>query len=510
MRRAGAGSIDVVAPSSAPAAATGALLLSRKCDCGMSGGPAGCSACEKKRTEKTLSRSALTGATDRDAVPHAPYAGAPLDFSRVPAGLQRKVTVSQPGDPLEIEADRIAEEVVGAAGLSPTEPRGVAGASAGLQRQAESGMDGSEDEDGDLATEEDEESEEDVADESGRPKLEPQAALEPGRYDVAVPKGGGRPLEPGARAFMEERIGRSFAHVRVHTDPEASAAARSVHAQAFTLGRDVYFGEGRYEPGTLSGRRLLAHELAHVAQQSGGVQRRLLRKKGTPAKGKTAKTSKPKPKCDTGKCGGACAPAKSLLIRHPSCGNETCGSSPMPTASSFIRHLDVNLTTQMVVAEMGSKKAATGLVGPFLSSPNPSKTPLGMHTIDQKCTPCHTNMKAEGMGWFTGFVGLEYGFHNSQKVAKGTKSHGCVRTPCSRAEWIHDNAWSGVTTVCVHKGGHCDRPLFKPSAGGGSAPEKEAPKAREPEKAAPPAAPPAPNAPLVSGTEPPPRREEPA
>jgi hypothetical protein len=69
-------------------------------------------------------------------------------------------------------------------------------------------------------------------------------------------------------------------------------------------------------------------------------------------------------------------------------------------------------------------------------------------------------MKGEGMAYFTGFVGYAIGFHDSQKVAKGTVSHGCVRTPCSTAKWIRDNTWSGTTTVCVHTGGHCGRKVF--------------------------------------------------
>ena len=81
----------------------------------------------------------------------------------------------------------------------------------------------------------------------------------------------GTPLDAGTRAFMEPRFGQSFADVRVHADDEAARSARSVSAWAYTVGRDVVFGPGRYEPGTPAGRRLLAHELAHVAQQRGAA-----------------------------------------------------------------------------------------------------------------------------------------------------------------------------------------------------------------------------------------------
>jgi hypothetical protein len=87
----------------------------------------------------------------------------------------------------------------------------------------------------------------------------------------------GEPLPAGARSFMEPRFGRGFGDVRVHTGPAAAESARSVGAAAYTVGRDLVFGEGRFRPDTQPGRRLLAHELAHVAQQSAAVRRRVQR-----------------------------------------------------------------------------------------------------------------------------------------------------------------------------------------------------------------------------------------
>jgi proteasome lid subunit RPN8/RPN11 len=84
---------------------------------------------------------------------------------------------------------------------------------------------------------------------------------------LARRRGAGRPLDDATRSHMESRFGRDFGSVRVHTGEAAAAAARSVDAAAFTLGRDVMFGAGRYAPHTAGGRRLVAHELAHVIQQ---------------------------------------------------------------------------------------------------------------------------------------------------------------------------------------------------------------------------------------------------
>jgi len=78
----------------------------------------------------------------------------------------------------------------------------------------------------------------------------------------------GRPLDPATRRSMEARFGHDFSRVRLHDDAVAAAASKSVDAAAFTIGDDVVFGAGRYDPSSPAGRHLLAHELAHVVQQS--------------------------------------------------------------------------------------------------------------------------------------------------------------------------------------------------------------------------------------------------
>jgi Domain of unknown function (DUF4157) len=80
----------------------------------------------------------------------------------------------------------------------------------------------------------------------------------------------GEPLDQGTRGLMEARFGHDFSHVRVHADARAAASARAVQALAWTLGHDVVFAAGHYAPTTVEGRKLLAHELTHVLQQSTG------------------------------------------------------------------------------------------------------------------------------------------------------------------------------------------------------------------------------------------------
>lgn len=80
----------------------------------------------------------------------------------------------------------------------------------------------------------------------------------------------GRPLDSATRARMEPRFGFDFSTVRIHADEPAHDSAHEVGALAYTVGQNVAFSSGHYRPGTASGEALLAHELAHVVQQSGG------------------------------------------------------------------------------------------------------------------------------------------------------------------------------------------------------------------------------------------------
>lgn len=99
-----------------------------------------------------------------------------------------------------------------------------------------------------------------------------QASAEPGGAHGAPAKpmaglGGGQALPAQLRNFFEPRFGRSFADVRIHDGAAAGARARDINARAFTYGRNIVFGPGRYNPDTVAGKHLLAHELTHVVQQ---------------------------------------------------------------------------------------------------------------------------------------------------------------------------------------------------------------------------------------------------
>ena len=84
----------------------------------------------------------------------------------------------------------------------------------------------------------------------------------------------GRPLDVATRAFMEPRFERDFSQVRLHTGAKAAESARAVNALAYTMGQNVVFGTGQYQPAGAAGMHLIAHELAHVVQQGRGLHAR--------------------------------------------------------------------------------------------------------------------------------------------------------------------------------------------------------------------------------------------
>ena len=138
------------------------------------------------------------------------------------AGVQSKLQLGPPDDAYEREADRAAEAVMRDAPAPSMQP-----SPGSMQR--------------------------------------PPSEAAPDRVArvVASP---GHPLEPASRATMEARFGHRFDHVRIHADGEAAVSAGEIGARAYTLGAHIAFATGEYRPATPAGQRLLAHELAHVAQ----------------------------------------------------------------------------------------------------------------------------------------------------------------------------------------------------------------------------------------------------
>jgi hypothetical protein len=281
----------VKTPQSDSPAATG--LLQRKCACGQhtTDQHGQCTECNKKG--QLLQRRAINRSGPEIALPtvheRLRASGRPLDaatradleprfghdFSRVrvhtgaPMPFQAKLTINKPGDKYEQEADRIADQV-----MRMPDPA--------VQRQT---ILEEEKEDETLQMKplaaqitpliqretipEEEEDEEELLQTKRADTQVPTITSSAEAAVQSVRHRGGRPLDPATRAFMEPRFGHDFRHVRVHTGPQAVEAAQAVRAHAFTIGPNMAFGHGQYAPETTAGRRLLAHELAHVVQQGG-------------------------------------------------------------------------------------------------------------------------------------------------------------------------------------------------------------------------------------------------
>jgi hypothetical protein len=108
---------------------------------------------------------------------------------------------------------------------------------------------------------------------AGKAQGETGAGLEVERK-IESSRGAGQPLDSAVRTPMDTAFNADFSGVRVHTNSEAGALNRELNARAFTTGRDIFFRHGEYNPGSSSGRELLAHELTHVVQQNGEEVRR--------------------------------------------------------------------------------------------------------------------------------------------------------------------------------------------------------------------------------------------
>ncbi|MBW4448476.1 MAG: DUF4157 domain-containing protein [Spirirestis rafaelensis WJT71-NPBG6] len=220
------------------------------------------------------------------------------EISRISLRPQARLTLSQPGDFYEQEADRVAQQVMGMGdrannhaiqreAILQDEEENLQLKSLGntitplVQREE---IPEEEEEEnlqmkslGNLAIqgeempeEEEEEEEELIQAKSSLQKFDEGGLVASSDISTKLDsrKGGGNPLADDVRNFMEPRFGVDFSNVKVHTDDEAVQMSRQLGAQAFTYGSDVYFGTGK-SPGN---NELTAHELTHVVQQNRGIQ----------------------------------------------------------------------------------------------------------------------------------------------------------------------------------------------------------------------------------------------
>lgn len=198
-------------------------------------------------------------------------------FSTAGQTIQPKLTIGKPGDAFEQEADAMADNVVNqptSPSIQPKEEPIIQRQEAGMEDeelQAKPDLMAMEDEEElqakpNLMAMEDEE-ELQAKPDSGHPSHQATPALS---TRLQQSKGRGSNLPRQTQAEMSTAFGKSFSSVRIHTDADAARMSKTLRAQAFTHGKDIYFNQGKFNPTSKSGKHLLAHELTHVVQQNKG------------------------------------------------------------------------------------------------------------------------------------------------------------------------------------------------------------------------------------------------
>ena len=197
-------------------------------------------------------------------------------------GAQAKLTIGQPNDKYEQEADHVSDQVMRMSNtdiaqrvedgiIQPMQIQRMCTECEEeiTQRQLEEGdeqLQAKFNDESIQRQEEDEEEEAIQAKESLGQTPQLNAGVE---SRINGLKSGGQPLDETTRGFFEQRFGRDFSSVRIHNTEQAADVSRSINARAFTLGNNIAFGSGEYQPESSKGKRLLGHELTHVLQQNG-------------------------------------------------------------------------------------------------------------------------------------------------------------------------------------------------------------------------------------------------
>ena len=372
-------------------------------------------------------------------------------LSRPPL-IQTKLTINQPGDRYEQEADWVAEQII-------RMPDPV------LQRKC-SKCDDQEDE-----VLQAKESPGQISATRGHeiPPLVHEVLRSPGQH-----------LDPATRAFMETRFGHDFSRVRVHSGEAAEKSAREIKAHAYTLGNDIVFGGGRFAPETHEGRMLIAHELTHVVQQGTREPSRktLIRPVGSPKKKKAdgivnslsmtpgagnllvtvdaglTLRAKPEEKKRDVK-----APPKKQVPKVP----KICGRPSTKVPGNWITKVNIDVGKNKLTIEWQDKtKIPHGSGGEHNISPGAGLCCVDCNdekvsqTSGSLCTP-------KGGEWPVDYTRCQLSGHpraknptyfqrrdiaiHSGNTAIPPQSHGCTRTLPEIAELIHDNVVPKKTQI---------------------------------------------------------------
>ncbi|WP_295795259.1 DUF4157 domain-containing protein [Mucilaginibacter sp.] len=187
------------------------------------------------------------GALNKEYTSNASFSQIPVYSNQT---IQTKLTVNEPGDKHEQEADNIADKVMRVPGDQQIQRKCSACEEEDKKIQRKPGPGGG------ITP---------ITKAGGKAGVGVSPAI---HNRIAASEGGGSSLDGATNSFMSDRFGVDFGNVKIHDNNEAAQLNRTLNARAFTVGNDIYFNEGEYTPASASGRRLLAHELVHTLQQS--------------------------------------------------------------------------------------------------------------------------------------------------------------------------------------------------------------------------------------------------
>ena len=179
--------------------------------------------------------------------------------------IQKKLSVGSATDSYEVEADTMANRVMSMKTPSKTN---LSHSSSSIQKKC-------------AACEQEEKIQKKSLSDSITPLIQRSSTEKGGEAPTHVEnqinnsRGKGSSMDNETRTFMESRFGTDFSEVKIHTGSQAVQMSRELNAQAFTVGNDIYFNAGKYNPSSENGKHLLAHELTHTIQQTGSIGRKL-------------------------------------------------------------------------------------------------------------------------------------------------------------------------------------------------------------------------------------------
>jgi len=303
----------------------------------------------------------------------------------------------------------------------------------------------------------------------------------------------GRALDSDTRSYMEPRFNYDFSNVKIHDGDIAAKSASSINALAYTSGNNIVFNSGQYNTNSDSGKRLLAHELTHVVQQNGNTSSNRIQKQDAievdtvqvpyeeslelhnqgidlpesgvppPVRGQTRSRGTQEWHAQT----SGRKPPRTTTKRAPGFTGDTSGT--------YISHIEVQIhpnaisEARLFWANMGNSRGFK-LPGTLHVSPGAGNCDVDCSDLAQSqasgshCTPLSppdyvvqgfadhlsSDSRATFVTWYHIDRGVAFHYYNVPSYAA---SHGCTRLDHaeSGAEWIYDNSLAGITTVRINR-----------------------------------------------------------